>query len=554
MNKLLINSSVVALSIFASIGYANASFLSDDSIDTKSKAMVPFYNPFQDENFEAKVSTYNGSSTPFSWEPFKAIESSAATSSGFRFSDEAVEEVFSTSSPKTELKLDEETNLAIAHMQESINSDQDVGLLFYMRNARALLDNPEIFEKFFSHVISDAIARNGIFSLHATHLLDQLDANQKAVVLAPLGYGKLFKAPVAPMRTRIKAKVVDGFSRVNRKLNPFATKKTIIKKRSHDDMTPAENIFDDAEIKKEPVPKRRKKSEDFDTRQEELNYITTALKGHVEKVFESMPPFFVSDRHALDALVDATGFMKVPFVAMNAHVRDSVVFQWGERDVLKLSPALKNKRIQKLDLGSNLISSHLVRSMSWNGLDSLDLSGNLIRNFGHLLQSDIKHLRLNSNGIKRIQEEEIPNDTNVSLTALDVSLNLFENDGMTSFLKTISFFPNLNILNIGTSSKKFLSTSALLEGLDVTHPSLKVLGLSGWDLDASAISYVLQLPMLEVIDFSNVKFGRGALVPLHAQPSSLKKVIFSSHMSRQPEQMKEVHEIQKKGIEVIPVN
>lgn len=554
MNKFLINSSVVALSLFASIGSANASFLSDDCTDTSSKAMVPFYNPFQDVDFEVKATAYNQSAKPFSWTPLKEIEFSSPPSSGFKFSDEAVEEVFASSSVKKELKLDEETNLAIAHMQELISTDQDLGLLLSMSTARSIFDNPQIFETFFSHVISDSIKRNGFFSLNTTHLLEQLNEDQKAAVLAPYGYKKLFRAPVAPVRVRVKAKLVDGFNRVNRKINPFATKKTIVKKRTHDVITPAENIFDDAEINKRPTPKRRKKSEDFDTRQEELNYITTALKGHVEEAFQSMPAFFVSDRQALSALVDATELMNVPSVAMNAFVQDSGVFQWGESDVFKLSPALKSNRIQKLDLGSNLITSHLVRSMSWNGLISLDLSANLIRNFGQLLQSDIKKLRLNSNGIKRIQEEEIPHEPNTSLLALDVSLNLFENDGMTSFLKTIAFFPSLQVLNLGTSSKKFLSTSALLEGLDITHPSLKVLGLSGWHLDACAISYVLQLPMLEVIDFSNVKFGHGAMVPLHAQHSSLKKVIVSSHMSRQPEQMKQVHEIQKKGIEVIPVN
>jgi hypothetical protein len=553
MNKLFINSSVIALSVFASIGYANASFLSDDSITDTSKMVVPFYNPFQDVNFEVKATAYNQSSKPFSWTPMKEIESSSHTSSGFKFSDEALEEVFSKPSVKKELKLDEETNLAVIHIQELIDTDQDLGLLLSIRAARSLFTNPEIFETFFSHVISNAITRNGFFSLQTTHLLEQLNEDQKAKVLAPYGYKKLFKAPVAPRRVRVKATLVDGFNKV--RSNVFGVKKTITKKRDHDEMAPAENFFDDLEMKKETISKRRKKSEDFDTRQEELTYITTALKGHVEEVFQSMPSFYVSDRQALNSLVEATGFMGVPSVAMIGHYTSpSEIFQWGESDVSKLSSALKNKRIQKLDLGSNLITTGLVRAMNWNGLISLDLSGNLIRNFGQLLQSEIKHLRLNSNGIKRIQEEEVPLQPNTALSSLDVSLNLFESEGMISFLKTISLFPNLDVLNIGTSSKKFLSTSTILEGLDVTHPSLRVLGLSGWSLDKSAISYVLQLPKLEVLDLSAVSFGKDALIPLHDQPSSLKKVVVSSYMSRQQDHMKEVAKIQKKGIEVIPNN
>ena len=336
-------------------------------------------------------------------------------------------------------------------------------------------------------------------------------------------------------------------------MNPFSTqsKSKESKKRDYSQVASTHEFVRDATS--EPLRKKRKLPEDFDTHQERLDYISQALKEHVQDVMKTMRPYFVADRGALARLVDATDMMNVHGVNMMGYsIEGGPSIQWGGDDIIKLKPALQLNRIQNLDLSGNLICDRLVASLNWNGIQTLDLSSNLISTVGSLLKSNINSLRLNANGIEMIQESETLTEPNFALEKLDMAHNQFDNTGMTAFLKMVSFMPNLKVLNVGTSSRNhFLSSSSLLDGLDVSHPSLRVLGLSGWNLSKDAINHVLSLSMIKVLDLSRVSFNKSALSPLHGRESSLETVVLSPSIHYSGEHKDDLESIRKKGIEMI---
>lgn len=565
MNKLIINTSLLAL-VFASFSPdVDASFTKGDdgdnpfSYEQSSRALVKHSGRSKTRartNRSVRATVDDTSIVPFgSSSGFifslesdmpNPFSSSYAASSSVPVTDDVEEVLVSpVKQPSVVEKLNEEALIGLTHLQNLIDNDQDLSVILSMKTSRALFDNSEIFETFFSFKISEAIKRNGVFSLHTAHLLSILSEDQKAEILAPYGYTKLFRVPIAPRTERFKAVAFDGFNRVVDTVRPKA------KKRAHDEMTKhADDLASDQKL----TLKRKKSPSDFKTRTEQLDYISKALKSHVEETFRHMNPYFVSNRIALDDLLSAMDMMTVHAVNMiGYHVSEDRAFQWGERDVVRLAPALQNNRIIHLDLGGNLITSKLLPAMNWSGLATLDLNSNYIDSFGSLLQSNIGTLCLNQNSLEKISDESKPTSPNYALERLNLGHNHFENTEMGEFLRILGLFPNLKVLNLSTTSDHFLSSSCLLENLDVTHPKLEVLGLSGWSLDENAIAHVLQLPSIQVLDLTNASFSKGTLGALHKTPSSLKKVVVSYMVGNNREYLNDIKATEEKGIEIIVV-
>lgn len=575
MNKFILNTSLVALALASFSIQANASMNNEDDNynpfsypnSSASKSLVK-YSPSEKRVMRAKRGRHRlvedtsivpyGSNRGFNFSiasdmpnPF----SSSSAASSVPVSDDVeveVEEVFAqVHQPSIIDTLDEQALFGLRVIQQLIDSDQDLSSALAIKSARALFDHPEIFDAFFASNIANAIKRNKPFSLTTTHILSVLNEDQSSKISsisASSGYRNLFQLPVKPKTERFKAFALDSFNDVVEKVKST----TVKKKREHAEMTQAKDDFDADKMQQ---VKRKRNPSDFKTRAAQLDYISTALKSYVEETFKQMNPYFVRDSRALSDLVSATEMLTVFGVNMiGYHASQHHVVQWDDGDVMRLNPALQQNHIIHLDLSGNRITNKLLPLMHWNGLQTLDLNTNYIDSFGSLLKSNIQTLRLNSNYIERIAEDSKPTEENPVLERLDLGHNQFENTEMADFLRVLHLLPNLKVLNLATTSNHFLSSSTLTEGLDVTHPSLEVLGLSGWSLDETALAHVLQLPKIQVIDLSNVSFARGTLAALHKTPSSLRKVALSHMVGNRGEHVADVKVAAQKGIEVIIVD
>ncbi|MGN6670383.1 MAG: hypothetical protein ACTHJ4_02445, partial [Candidatus Nucleicultricaceae bacterium] len=499
MNKFILNTSLVALALASFSIQADASKIGGDDSDnpfsyqsTSSSNALVKYSPSERKVIRAKRGMHKpvedmsivpfGTSQGFNFSIESDIPnpfSSSYAASSVPVSDDAEEVFEQVHQPSIIDTLDEQAMLGVTHLQHLIDNDQDLSVVLAMKAPRALFDHPEIFETFFASNIADSIKRNGFFSLNTTHILGLLNEDQKAGILAPYGYRKLFQAPVKPKTERFKAFALDGFNGV-----VDTVKSTVKKKRGYDEMTKASDDFDADKMQQ---VKRKRNPKDFKTRAAQLDFISTALKSHVEETFKQMNPYFVRNSQALSDLVDATQMLKVFGVKMiGYYVTPHQTVQWDDGDVMRLNSALQQNRIMHLDLSGNRITSKLLPLMHWNGLQTLDLNSNYIDSFGPLLQSNIQTLRLNGNYIEKISEDSKPTAPNYTLERLDLGLNHFENSEMSDFLRVLHLLPNLKVLNLATTPNHFLSSSTLTESLDVSHPSLEVLGLSRWSLDETA--------------------------------------------------------------------
>ncbi|MGN6670256.1 MAG: hypothetical protein ACTHJ4_01790 [Candidatus Nucleicultricaceae bacterium] len=408
---------------------------------------------------------------------------------------------------------------------------------------------------FFSSQYFDS---RGWFSDSTVAWLETLSHDDKVSKLSSFEPSDLLLMPIAPVTSYVSAIVSDGLESIADYLHPFQRGKNTRShaKRGTDEIS--KQLSDDETIKSAPSKIKRQ-------RVQKLESVSKALREHVEEVLPDLPPFRVSSLSSLNTLLRVSKNMSIPKVDMRAprlqqlekprsfldHLTPA---QWGDEFVESLMPALSGGRFNQLNLSGNALSSSIVLKAHWDGLATLDLSGNHITQFGTLLHSKIGHLDVSSNPIYGLFDDQIPVLPNGALKALSAENTKMTNLGIGKLLSAIHLFPNLRVLKIGTSEESRFDGRVINRFLDVSHPSLEVFGLSGWSLDETALAHVLKLPKIQLIDLSNVSFAKGMLAALHKTSSSLKKVALSYAMAACDEHVADIKAAQEKGIEVIIVN
>ncbi|MBX9697268.1 MAG: leucine-rich repeat domain-containing protein, partial [Alphaproteobacteria bacterium] len=413
--------------------------------------------------------------------------------------------------------------------------------------------------------LSDYIHENGFFSLQAVDRLESLSQEQKLKVLAPFGHDILLSAPRIPMSLRAKAFVTESLSMISSRVSPTLSKarQSNEVKRDREDISSKDVIFTAAGEKHSSGAtntKRQRTNQGFKTHTQELDSMSASLKEIIEDTLAIMPPYPVKSLSAFNAIVRATDYLTVHSVDMSAPMLTSssnrsgwlnhwTPDRWSDAFVESLEPAIKEKRIRTLNLKGNRVTSKLVGSVDWNGLQMLDLSYNQIGAFGRLLQSEIQTLNLRGNRLYGVYQDERPETPNSALEVLDVSKNLFLTLGMETMLHAVARLPQLRVLKLGSKTKGLIDGSCLEKSFDVTHPNLEELSLKGWNLSRTSMAYILRLPRLHTLDLRHIQMEKGGFEALQMASPSL-QIILSSDLMSKDSHRNDLMLARKKGVRI----
>lgn len=494
MNRFLRQSSLIIVSFFSQLEIVQASALSDDH-DHYVPITSSFYNPLQDPSLN-----------PAAYFP-KSFKGSSVISAR----------------PSSSVETDEEQS------------------------------------------ISDHIHENGFFSSKTVGRLKSLSREQKLKVLAPFGHDTLMSAPRVPMGRRVKAFTKDGLLTISRRVSPFLNmaRQSSEVKRDYQDIS-SNDLLSTLESEQHDrgvtSTKRQRTKQGFRTQGEELDSMSETLKEIVEETLMLMPPYPVKSLSAFNTIMRATDYLTVPSVDMSAPVLASPHGQvgwlnrwtpdrWNDAFVESLMPALKAQRIRTLNLKGNRVTSALIQSFNWDGVQMLDLSYNQIGVFGRLLHSEIQTLNLRGNRLYALYQDERPETPNSTLEVLDVSENLFSTLGMETVLQTVSYLPQLRVLKVGSKTKGLIDGSCLERSFDCIHPNLEKLSLMRWNLSSSSLAYALRLPRLHTLDLRHIQMEKGGFEALQMASPSL-QIVLSSDLINNGIHSSDLINARKKGVSI----
>lgn len=368
---------------------------------------------------------------------------------------------------------------------------------------------------FFSSEYFDS---RGWFSHEAVSWLDTLSHEDKVSRLADVNPLDLLEIPLIPATSHLSAIVSDGLDVIADYLSPFSDLPfdRSNAKRDNENISTSPSKNKEVKIKASKTKRQRVR---------QLRKMSKALRGHVEEVLPELPAYRVSSLSSFNTLLRSSRDVSIPKVDMRAPRLQQLSNRsswmdcltpstWGDDYVESLMPAISSGRFKHINLSGNQLSTRLFLRINWNGLETLDLKANNITQFGGLLRSGISHIDLSSNPIYALFEDQIPESPNESLRFLNVENTKLSNFSMGNLLSIIHLFPNLKILKIGSSQKDYFDGVELNRALDISHPSLEFLGLSGWKLEAKSIAHVLKLPRLQTLDIRDAHIGAQGLAAL----------------------------------------
>lgn len=404
---------------------------------------------------------------------------------------------------------------------KSLLDDDQTALQIYVNkgSSYAACSEPSGNDDSFFFFSSQYFDSRGMFSKASVALLDTLSHDDKVSKLSSLEPSDLLLMPIAPVTSYVSAVVSDGLESIADYLSPLQSGKSSRPHAKRGAYEISKSLFDDETIKTEPSKNKRQ-------RVRALENVSKTLRSHVEEVLPDLPSFRVSSLSSFNTLLRASKEMSIPKVDMRAPRLQQLekprsLFdrltpaQWGDEFVESLMPALSAGRFNQLNLNGNALSTSIVLKARWDDLATLDLSGNHITQFGTLLHSKIAHLDVSSNPIYALFDDQIPVLPNGALKTLNADNTKMTNLGIGKLLSALHLFPNLRVLKIGTSPESRFDGSLLNESLDVSHPSLEVLGLSGWDLDSDALAHIQHLKHLQMVDVRDAHISAQGLRVLH---------------------------------------
>ncbi|ARN84253.1 leucine-rich repeat domain-containing protein [Candidatus Nucleicultrix amoebiphila] len=228
---------------------------------------------------------------------------------------------------------------------------------------------------------------------------------------------------------------------------------------------------------------------------------------------------------------------------------------------------LSKIEVGKLDLSGLGVGHYHITSLKpfLKKVEALDVSSNTIQDPTLILTlPTLKSVSFQNNGFDQFPEETKASSLiNPMLEVLDMSQNPMSTAGARDILTMSKNMPNLHTLLLGIKTGSFVDGITALNDFDVTHPTLKVLSLSGWYLEPQNIAQILQLPALETLDLQGINLNLGthdttqitedvlSLVVAHAQPS-FKNIFFTPGEIKFCPESGEYVKLVSKGIRLNP--